>query len=376
MTPKLQKFLSRGDIQAPCLVVDLDVIETNYRRLRSVMPRAEIFYAAKANPAAPILRRLVALGSSFDAASHMEVAECLAAGADPARISYGNTVKKERHIAAAFADGVTLFAFDSLEELEKLGRAAPGARVYCRVLVENEGADWPLSRKFGCSPEMARDLMMRAVDLGLVPHGISFHVGSQQTHADRWEAAIAQVAMIFTDLRDAGLDLKMLNLGGGYPVRYKDPIPPLETYGDAIEAALHRHFGNRIPDIIMEPGRAIVADAGVMLSEVVLVSRKAETETARWVYLDVGMFGGLAETMGEAIRYRFETDRDGDAQGPVVIAGPTCDGADILYENTPYQMPLSLRAGDLVRIPATGAYTTTYAAQNFNGFKPMREYYV
>ncbi len=143
------------------------------------MPLARIYYAVKANPAAPILERLVKLDSSFDAAS-FEVESCLAAGAAPSAISYGNTVKKVSAIKAAHAAGITMFAFDSAEELEKLAEHAPGARVYCRVAVANEGADWPLSKKFGTTVEMARDLMVRAGAMGLDPYDLSFHVGSQQ----------------------------------------------------------------------------------------------------------------------------------------------------------------------------------------------------
>ena len=169
MNPKIAAFLRMHEPATPCLVLDLDHVEANYRRIMAAMPMARVYYAVKANPAAPILERLVTLGSSFDAASYEEVQACLAAGADPALISYGNTVKKESAIKAAFARGVTMFAFDSEPELRKLGRSAPGARVYCRILVENKGAEWPLSRKFGCEAKMAKELMLKAAEWGLDP---------------------------------------------------------------------------------------------------------------------------------------------------------------------------------------------------------------
>ena len=138
-----------------------------------------------------------------------------------------------------------------------------------------------------------------------------------------------------------------------------------------------RHFGNALPDIAIEPGRAMVGNAGVVSSEVVLVSkRNPDPEAARWVYLDIGRFGGLAETEGEAIRYRLRTRHDGGLAGPVVLAGPTCDGADILYERSGYHLPLALRDGDRVEFDTAGAYVTTYAAQGFNGFAPLAEYYI
>jgi ornithine decarboxylase len=376
MNPKIATFLRMHAPATPCLVLDVGTVELNYRRLLAAMPLARVYYAVKANPAAPILQRLSGLGSSFDAASWEEIEACLAAGAPADRISFGNTVKKESAIKAAFGAGVTMFAFDSEPELRKLARSAPGARVYCRILVENKGAEWPLSRKFGCEAKMAKELMLKAAEWGLDPYGVSFHVGSQQTRTDAYQAAIAQVAMIFTDLRDAGVNLRMVNFGGGYPVRYRAEVPGIDDFGAAIMGAMAEHFGNALPEVVIEPGRFMVGDAGVVESEVVLVSRKAEGDPVRWVYLDIGRFGGLAETEGEAIRYAFRTPHDGEAEGPVTIAGPTCDSTDTLYEKSNYRLPLALTDGDRVQLMATGAYVTSYASQNFNGFRPLAEHYI
>ncbi|MBU8538614.1 type III PLP-dependent enzyme [Falsiroseomonas tokyonensis] len=376
MNPKIASYLRDQAPATPCLVLDVDRVAENYGRLKAALPLARVYYAVKANPAAPILDRLTVLGSSFDAASWEEIQACLEAGARPADISFGNTVKKESAIKAAFAAGVTMFAFDSEPELRKLARSAPGARVYCRILVENKGAEWPLSRKFGCEPAMARDLMVKAAEWGLDPYGISFHVGSQQTQTGAYEAAIARVAMIFTDLKDAGINLRMVNLGGGYPVRYRAEVPEIDAFGDAIMGAMTEHFGNALPEMVIEPGRFMVGDAGVVSSEVVLVSRKSEDDPVRWVYLDIGRFGGLAETEGESIRYAFQTPHDGSEEGPVSIAGPTCDSTDTLYEKSNYRLPMALDAGDQVQLLSTGAYVTTYASQAFNGFRPLAEHYI
>ncbi|APT57568.1 type III PLP-dependent enzyme [Roseomonas gilardii] len=376
MTPKIAQFLRDAAPATPCLVLDVDRVEENYRRLRAAMPQARIYYAVKANPAAPILDRLVGLGSSFDAASYEEISACLDAGAAPDSISYGNTIKKESAIKAAFDRGIRMFAFDSEGELKKLARSAPGARVYCRILVGNDGAEWPLSRKFGCEIEMAKTLMIQAAELGLDPFGLSFHVGSQQTKTTAYEAAIAKAAMLFTDLQEAGVKVRMVNLGGGYPVRYRAEVPEIDAFGAAIMGAMAQHFGNALPDIVIEPGRFIVGDAGVVSAEVVLVSRKAENDPVRWVYLDIGRFGGLAETEGESIKYDFRTPHDGEDEGPVTIAGPTCDSTDTLYEKSNYRLPLALDAGDRIELLATGAYVTTYASQRFNGFAPLAEHYV
>ena len=376
MTPKIARFLAKQRPATPCLVLDVDRVEENFRALRRTLPLARIYYAVKANPAPQILERLVGLSSFFDAASFEEVSICLDAGARPEAISFGNTIKKVSAIRAAHERGVTLFAFDSIEELEKLAKHAPGARVYCRILVENEGADWPLSRKFGTTVDNARVLMLRAEDMGLDPYGLSFHVGSQQTTTRAYEVAIGKVAMLFTDLTEAGVNLRMMNLGGGFPVRYRDDVPEIDRFGDAIMTAMVEHFGNNLPEMFIEPGRFVVGDAGLVSAEVVLVCRRDPSDPVRWVYLDIGRFGGLAETEGEAIKYAIVTPHDGTEMGPVAIAGPTCDGADIMYEKSNYRLPMALTSGDKVELLSTGAYVTTYASQRFNGFAPLAEYYL
>lgn len=376
MTPKIARYLADHSPPTPCLVVDVDRVEDNFRAIRDALPLARIYYAVKANPAAPILERLVHLNSSFDAASFEEVEMCLHAGAAPGSISYGNTIKKVSAIQRAFAAGIGMYALDSEEELDKLAQHAPGSRVYCRILVENKGADWPLSRKFGTTVESARELMVRAGELGLDPYGLSFHVGSQQMDTAAYEAAIGQVAMVFTDLRDAGINIRMVNLGGGFPVRYREEVPAIDRFAQAIMNAMTEHFGNDLPEILIEPGRSMVGNAGVLRAEVVLVSRRIKSDPTRWVYLDIGRFGGLAETEGESIKYSISTPYEGTEMGPVCIAGPTCDGADIMYERSNYRLPTALRCGDQIELLSTGAYTTTYASQKFNGFAPLAEHYI
>ena len=376
MNTKIAQFLADHQPATPCLVFDVDRVEANFRTLRKALPLARVYYAVKANPAQPVLQRLVGLDSCFDAASIEEIEACLAAGARPDRLSFGNTIKKASAIRRAHAAGVPMFAFDSAEELDKLAEHAPGARVYCRILVENTGADWPLSRKFGTTVESARVLMIRAAGLGLDPYGLSFHVGSQQTDPAAYRAAVARVSMLFTDLRNAAVNLRMINCGGGFPTRYRDEVPALGSFADAIMHTITAQFGNDLPELVIEPGRCLVADAGAISTEVVLVSKRGSEGPTRWVYLDIGRFGGLAETEGEAIRYAIATPHDDGPTGPVSLAGPTCDGADILYERSNYRLPLALATGDHIQLLATGAYTTTYASQGFNGFAPMAEHYV
>ena len=375
-TQRILDFLATRRPDGPCLVVDLDVVRENYLAFERALPDSKIYYAVKANPAPEILRLLASLGSSFDTASVAEIEMALDAGASADRISYGNTIKKERDIARAYALGIRLFAVDSIEEVEKVSRAAPGSKVFCRVLTDGAGAEWPLSRKFGCVPAMAVDVLRRAKQLGLDAYGVSFHVGSQQTDLAAWDRALGDARMVFKALADEGIVLRMVNMGGGFPTRYLRDVPEAQAYGQAIFSALRKHFGNRIPETIIEPGRGMVGNAGVIKSEVVLISKKADNDNVRWVYLDIGKFGGLAETMDEAIRYPLVTRHDGSETAPCVLAGPTCDSADVLYEKTPYPLPVSLTIGDEILIEGTGAYTTTYSAVAFNGFEPLRAYVI
>src|SRR5205085_8061256 len=232
------------------------------------------------------------LGSCFDIASVSEIDLVLAAGATPDRISYGNTIKKERDIARAYGLGVRTFAVDSIAEVEKIARAAPGARVFCRFLFDCAGAEWPLSRKFGCDTAMAVDVLEHARRLGLEAYGVSFHVGSQQRRTQAWDEALKSAAAIFRACAERGITLSMVNLGGGFPTKYLQDVPTVKTYGRSIFRALRKHFGNRIPDTIIEPGRGLVGNAGIIEAEVVLVSTKSEQDAVRWVYLDIGKFGG------------------------------------------------------------------------------------
>jgi len=179
---------------------------------------------------------------------------------------------------------------------------------------------------------------------------------------------------MFSLLAQADINLRMVNIGGGFPAQYRGEVSPIANYAAAVTTALTRHFGNHLPEVIVEPGRSLVGDAGVIQSEVVLISDKGDGDGKRWVYLDVGKFNGLAETMDESIKYRIETPGRNGPSAPVVIAGPTCDSADILYEKTQYKMPLSLSVGDKVEIVSTGAYTASYASVGFNGFAPIRTY--
>jgi ornithine decarboxylase len=362
-----------GAPTTPLLTVDLGMVRRSYRQLHAALPGVDLHYAVKANPSQPVLRALLDEGASWDVASPGEIDAVLAVDPDPARVSYGNTVKKPAAIAHAYARGVRRFSVDCDAELDKLLALAPGATLLVRIATSGAGADWALGQKFGCDEVAAGRLLARAVAHGH-PVGVCFHVGSQQRDVAAWDEPLATTARLRAAARAVGSDLAVVDLGGGWPAHAAEPTPEVPSFGVAIMAAVRRHLGPDVPPLMAEPGRVLVADAGTLETEVVLVSERAGR---RWVYVDVGLFSGLAETMGEAIRYRISAHRDGrPLEGPtgdVVLAGPTCDSVDVLYQRHRPELPLDLRVGDRLVFHATGAYTTTYSSVGFNGFAPLRE---
>ncbi|WP_410570991.1 type III PLP-dependent enzyme [Amycolatopsis sp. cmx-4-61] len=368
---RIRRFLTERDPPTPCLVVDTDVVADRAREFGAAFPGALIRYAVKANPAPPVLDALVAAGVGFDVAGPGEIGLCLGRGADPADLAYGNPIKKPRDIAFAFERGVREFTSDAPADVDHLGRYAPGAAVSIRVVLDAPDSATPFGRKFGCAPTGALELVLRAAERGLRP-GLAFHVGSQQPDVTAWEIGIATAAKLFGEAAAHGVTMTRLNLGGGFATAHRTAVPPLAAYASTIAAALAAFFPGERPELLLEPGRVLVADAGLLRTEVVLVAHRDER---RWVYLDIGRYNGLAEAENEAIAYRFEPVGAHDGpDGPVVLAGPTCDGDDVLYQRTPYELPLALRPGDRLDLPGTGAYTASYASVGFNGIEPLRTY--
>jgi len=377
MTTKKQlDFLAerrkRGEDKEPCLVLDLDLFRENYNEFRKEIPDSKIYYAVKSCPEHEVLKLLTELGSYFDTASTYEIDMVLAAGCPVERISYGNPIKKEKDIKYAFEKGIKLYAVDCFAEVEKIARVAPGSAVFCRVIFNCVGAEWPLSRKFGCEPTMAVEVLDLAKKRGLITSGVSFHPGSQQTLLNQWDHALELVANIFKMCEERDIKMDLINMGGGFPTRYLKDVPSLGEYGQAIRDAVKKHFGDRKLETFIEPGRGMSGKCGVIESEVVLISQRSIEDKTRWVYLDIGKFGGLAETMDESIRYKITTPHDGTEMSDCIIAGPTCDSADILYEKKMYPLPIALQIGDKVLIEGTGAYTVTYSGIGFNGFPPLK----
>ncbi|WP_327192761.1 type III PLP-dependent enzyme [Psychrobacter sp. PL15] len=377
-----QKFTQASEGRnTPFLVVDLSRIATKYHEMVGFFPDAKIHYAMKASPAVEVINVLAELGSSFDCASVYELDRVLDCGVDASRISYGNTIKKAKDVEYAYEKGVRLYATDSEADLKNIAKYAPGSNIFVRILVEgSDTAEWPLSRKFGCHPNMAIDLLVQARDLGLVPYGISFHVGSQQRDVAAWDDALAKVKYMFDwMIHEEDIKLKMINLGGGFPANYISEVNPVQVYAEEIKRYLTEDYDDdNMPEIILEPGRSLVGGSGVLVSDVVLISRKSNTDLIRWVYTDVGLFQGLIETLGEAIKYPIYTPKmeTSTNKGTVVLAGPTCDSADIMYEEAGYQLPEELEIGDKIYWLTTGAYTNSYSSVEFNGFPPLEVVYV
>ena len=374
-----EKFLKFSEkLETPFVVVNLDVVKQNYLNLKQNFPFADIYYAIKANPHDEVVAMLSELGASFDIASRYELDKVLRLGVDPARLSYGNTIKKERDVEYFYEKGVRLFVTDSKEDLKTIAEKAPGSKVYVRILVEStSSADWPLSRKFGCHPDMAYDLLIQARDSGLTPYGISFHVGSQQRDIGQWNEALVKTRYLMDSLEEEeGIKLQMINMGGGFPAHYVTPANELEDYATEINRYLQEDFGDDRPRIILEPGRSLVGDSGILGAEVVMISKKTNTALFKWVYLDAGVMNGLFETINESIKYPIVTSKDtaGAKTGQVVLAGPTCDSMDIMYEDYKYLLPKSLKVGDRVFFLSTGAYTSSYASVEFNGVPPIKTY--
>ncbi len=361
----------------PFLIILLDRVQKKFEEFRINFPKAKIYYAVKASPGKEILALLRDLGSCFDIASIYELDRVLELGVSPERVSFGNTIKKARHIREAYEKGVRLFASDCEADIRHLAQDAPGSKVFFRLLMDavTSDSDWPLSRKFGCQPRMLAELVTLAAHLGLEPYGISFHVGSQQREIPAWDAAIAQVKELFERLEKEKIHLKAINMGGGFPADYLIKSNPLSVYAEEINRYLSLHFGEAIPEIYLEPGRGLTGEAGILVSEVVLISKKSRTDLKRWVYTDVGIFNGLMETIDESIKYPIYTGKDGEA-GDVILAGPTCDSLDIIYEHFKYQLPLSLEIGDRIYWLSAGAYTASYSSVEFNGFPPLPTFYL
>ncbi|WP_234327183.1 type III PLP-dependent enzyme [Streptomyces sp. NRRL WC-3742] len=363
------------------IVYDLDGIARQYADMLAELPGVAVRFAMKACPLDEVLARLAALGSGFDAAGPQEIDQALRTGVPPELIHYGNTVKSDHNIAEAYRLGVRDFATDSLEDVAAIAEHAPGSRVFCRIATTGDGALWGLSRKFGCSPEDALRVMDAARTLGLVPSGLSVHVGSQQLTAEAWTAAVDSLEEVLEALNWRGIRPDRINLGGGLPAlgvldRHGRPLePPLDRMFAALREGMARLSGvSAVPlEFLVEPGRHLVADHGAIRAHVARLSSRHQLDGTRqeWLYLSCGKFNGLYEMDQLQYRLEFPTHPGGQFVN-AVVAGPTCDSDDAFdEEDGRVRVPRALASGDPVWIHSCGAYATAYATRGFNGFEPL-----
>jgi ornithine decarboxylase len=361
------------DTPTPFMLVDLDTIRGAYFRLESAFEnQVEICFAVKCNPDPVVLRTLASEGANFEIASAEELTRVVKAGGDASRVLYSNTVKPASHIAQTYDAGVSLFAADSQAEIAKIARQAPGAGVIVRVSVDDTHSRFPLSSKFGAPLGGAVALLRMAREHGLVPAGLTFHVGSQCTDPYAWAKAVSALTPVLIALDRLGIQLDVLDIGGGFPARYDQPVPPIEEIGRHTLSALNQ-LPYRPRRIVCEPGRALVAEAGVIAATVIGREQRLGTE---WVYLDVGAYNGLMESAQTKGTWAFplltsRLDRS-EREMRATITGPTCDASDTIFFDA--AISAEVGEGDRVYIGATGAYTLCYAS-SFNGFPPPTPVY-
>ncbi|MBA0916792.1 MAG: type III PLP-dependent enzyme [Nitrosomonadaceae bacterium] len=353
----VQEALQKG-YSKPFLLVDSSIVRTKVRRFKAAMPRVHPHYAVKANPDPRVLKTLIEEGVGFEIASIAELDLLLTLGVAPAEIYYSNPMKSRAYLEYAAAKGVEWYVLDSVEELRKIVSVKSDAKMYLRIDTPNIGSDWPLAGKFGTHAAETKEIILEAVKLKADLAGVTFHVGSQCRNPQNWQEGIKRSKRVFADMRHAGLIPRLLNIGGGYPVRHVKPIPSIEVIGEGINAAIADLQADI--HVMAEPGRYLVSDAAYFVCRVV---GTATRNGKRWMYWDAGMFGGVIEVT-EGLRYEIITDRTGH-RIPWCVAGPTCDSVDILMRDE--MLSEDVQEGDFIYIPNAGAYTTAYAS-NFNGF--------
>lgn len=354
---KVLNWIASHDDEPPYLLIDKDILKLKVSLIGKGIKRSKVFYAVKANPDKAVLEYLESLKVGFEIASDGELNVLKELNIGPERIITSNPIKTFKFLEEAVQYGIDYYAFDSLAEVEKLSKYAAGKKVYVRLSVPNEGSEWPLSRKFGVEIDEAVYLLEYAADKGLEPLGITFHVGSQCSNIYNWHTAIDKARQVKELASKRGIEIKMLNIGGGYPIEYTKKVPSIESIESKISDLLDKYFPDA--EIFIEPGRAIVGDAGVFVSKII---GKAQRGNENWLYIDVGVFNGLMESVG-GIKYQYLVGSKAPKK-EWVIAGPSCDSFDVVDRGVILPEP---DVGSLILIFSAGAYTVSYASE-FNGF--------
>ncbi|MBI2853355.1 MAG: type III PLP-dependent enzyme [Chloroflexi bacterium] len=346
--------------QTPLLAMDAETMRQAYAEFTDSFGDAGVYYAVKANSDPCVVRMFHELGAGFEVGSEGTMRLMLDLGIPASRIVSGNSLKTPAFLKMSYSLGVRTYTFDSRPEVDKMAVLAPGSNVYVRIAVSNNYSEWPLDKKFGIEPERGVELLLYARQKGLHPVGIAFHVGSQCINPAGWTEALEQTKKVWDEAVARGLELVSLNLGGGFPSEYTKPVPAVPEIARAVKQSMGELFPKGT-GILLEPGRGLVGDAGVMVTTVIA---KADREGKEWLYLDAGVFNGLMESIG-GIHYPFRVLKAGASSRLLnyVVAGPSCDSMDVLPGNV--ELP-ELETGDRVFILTAGAYTTAYASR-FDG---------
>ena len=368
-TPEVIAALQR--IPNAVLLYDLAQIEENYLTFPEAEPGVEVYYAVKCAPNARVVQHIAALGGGFDFASRAELDLVLATGVSPTRCIFSNTVKPVESIRYAYDHGIRMFVADSTHEVQKIAQNAPGSSLYVRLSVDSKFASHPLGDKFGTSPEHAKQLLLLGKQLGLVPYGTHFHVGTQCLYSQAWEEPTRQAAAIFRDLRAQGIDLQFFDIGGGYPTAFaSSPNPPsVKQILDVVKNVLDEELPGQSVRLAVEPGRGIAGTAGVVSARVML---RADRATGDWLHLDAGIYQGLFDAVDHYV-YDVSVPGRSAPPSPYTLCGPTCDSFDTLSKGQ--LLPGDIREGDLLVFHNAAAYSEA-CNTSFNGMASPAVHYL
>lgn len=347
----------------PLLVLSLEEVKKNYQVLKKYMPQVRIHYAIKANPHPEILRVMADMGSCFDVASDGEIRTLNAMGVEGGRMIYANPVKLGVGLEACRDCGVTKMTFDSASEIEKIKKQCPDATVLLRLRIDNSSAHVDLNKKFGAARENALALMLQAKAAGLDMAGVAFHVGSQTVSSDPYLYALDIARGLFDEAEAAGLHLRILDIGGGFPIpepKVKFNLPEMLKQ---ISARLNEDFAET--EIWAEPGRYICGTAVNLITSVIGVTERGGQP---WYFLDEGLYGTFSGVIFDQWDFKLLSFKESDERVAATFAGPSCDSLDIMFRG---RMTAPLEVGDLLLVPACGAYTSA-SATTFNGFSKAR----
>ncbi len=367
-------FLETLTYKTPFFLFSEKKIINNFNQFKKLFPNSSIYYAMKANSEPVILKILSDAGSGFEVASSSELDMLKKIKVPAEKIIYGTSVKSTIHIKECFKYGVKRYACDSLPELEKIAACAPGSKVYIRSVTNDSGSVFKFSSKFGAETASIIPLLQRAKELGLYPYGISFHVGSQASDSEAWANTLVSLRSIIQDLIDMGIKLDVLNLGGGYPCRYLSSANA-PTLKEIAKLTLKQYKKLPYePKLILEPGRGIIADTGIMVASVIA---RVERRGSTWLFLDGGCYNGLFEAMAYqgSTRYLITSMRPvkNSGESSFAIAGPTGDSPDVITREV--LLPSDIDVGDKLVIHDTGAYSIGMTSR-FNGFPKPNVYYI